>query len=74
MSNEERQKWPKMRRQRSNSTKGAPNGKSRFNPVKHGYVERAVDWPYSSIHREIENSNVSENLGCFQSDIESVML
>lgn len=24
-----------------------------FNPVKHGYVERACDWPYSSIHRYI---------------------
>ena len=23
------------------------------NPVKHGLVERAVDWPYSSIHRDI---------------------
>jgi putative transposase len=25
----------------------------RINPVKHGLVERAVDWPYSSIHRGI---------------------
>ena len=24
-----------------------------FNPVKHGFVERAEDWPYSSVHREI---------------------
>ncbi|NJM81485.1 MAG: transposase [Tabrizicola sp.] len=24
-----------------------------WNPVKHGLVERAVDWPYSSIHRDI---------------------
>jgi putative transposase len=24
-----------------------------FNPVKHGYVDRAADWPYSSIHRFI---------------------
>lgn len=23
------------------------------NPVKHGLVERAADWPYSSIHRDI---------------------
>ncbi|MBY0266428.1 MAG: transposase [Burkholderiales bacterium] len=22
-----------------------------FNPVKHGWVERVVDWPYSSFHR-----------------------
>lgn len=24
-----------------------------FNPVKHGVAGRAVDWPYSSIHRDI---------------------
>ena len=24
-----------------------------FNPVKHGFVERPEDWPYSSIHRDI---------------------
>jgi putative transposase len=24
-----------------------------INPVKHGYVGRAADWPWSSIHREI---------------------
>jgi putative transposase len=23
-----------------------------INPVKHGYVERAHEWPYSSIHRD----------------------
>ncbi len=26
-----------------------------FNPVKHGYVKRAIDWPYSSIHRFLRN-------------------
>ena len=26
-----------------------------FNPVKHGYVERAADWPHSSIHRFIRD-------------------
>lgn len=24
-----------------------------FNPVKHGHVGRAADWPYSTIHRQI---------------------
>lgn len=24
-----------------------------FNPVKHGHAMRAVDWPYSSVHRYI---------------------
>jgi putative transposase len=25
-----------------------------FNPVKHGYVGRVADWPYSSFHRYVE--------------------
>jgi putative transposase len=25
-----------------------------WNPVKHGYVKRAVDWPYSSFHRYVK--------------------
>ncbi len=25
-----------------------------LNPVKHGLVERAVDWPYSTVHRDLE--------------------
>ncbi|GAA5186395.1 REP-associated tyrosine transposase [Ferrimonas gelatinilytica] len=29
-----------------------------FNPVKHGYVARPVDWPYSSIHREIQRGTL----------------
>jgi len=24
-----------------------------YNPVKHGYVLKAVDWPFSNIHRDI---------------------
>ncbi len=28
------------------------------NPVKHGLVERPVDWPYSSIHRDIRLGRV----------------
>jgi putative transposase len=34
-----------------------------FNPVKHGYVTKAVDWPYSSIHREIRQGNIDKNWG-----------
>jgi putative transposase len=26
-----------------------------FNPVKHGLVERVVDWPYSTFHREVRS-------------------
>jgi putative transposase len=25
-----------------------------INPVKHGYVQKAVDWPYSSFHRYVQ--------------------
>ncbi len=34
-----------------------------YNPVKHGYVERAVDWPYSSIHQYIKRGDISKNWG-----------
>ncbi len=30
------------------------------NPVKHGFVDRAVDWPYSSIHRDIRAGLVAQ--------------
>jgi len=30
-----------------------------YNPVKHGYVARPVDWPHSSIHRFIAQGIVS---------------
>jgi len=29
-----------------------------LNPVKHGFVERPVDWPHSSIHRDIRLGKV----------------
>ena len=31
------------------------------NPVKHGLVDRAVDWPYSSLHRDIRLGTVSSD-------------
>ena len=33
------------------------------NPVKHGHVERATDWPHSSIHRYIEAGIVDRDWG-----------
>jgi hypothetical protein len=33
------------------------------NPVKHGYVEKAVDWKHSSIHRYIEDGIIDSNWG-----------
>lgn len=29
-----------------------------FNPVKHGYVQRPTDWPWSSIHRVIRRGDM----------------
>ncbi len=26
-----------------------------WNPVKHGYVKRVIDWPYSTFHRFVNN-------------------
>lgn len=40
----------------------------RDNPVKHGLVERAVDWPYSSIHRDIRLGLVEAERGGDLSD------
>lgn len=34
-----------------------------YNPVKHGYVQQAADWPYSSIHRYIRSGVISVNWG-----------
>ena len=28
-----------------------------YNPVKHGLVEKVVDWPWSSFHRYVHNGD-----------------
>ncbi|MDF1688161.1 MAG: transposase [Cycloclasticus sp.] len=33
------------------------------NPVKHGYVKHAVDWPYSSIHQHIKSGYINKERG-----------
>lgn len=35
-----------------------------FNPVKHGYVDRPLDWPYSSIHRFIDKGILYKDWAC----------
>ncbi len=35
-----------------------------YNPVKHGYARRPVDWPLSSIHRYITHQILDENWAC----------
>jgi putative transposase len=32
-----------------------------FNPVKHGLVERVIDWPYSSFHRYVKQGLLPPN-------------
>lgn len=34
-----------------------------FNPVKHGYVTRAPDWPHSSFHRYVERGLLAADWG-----------
>ena len=34
-----------------------------FNPVKHGWVQRVVDWPHSSFHRYVRYGLLSANWG-----------
>ena len=35
-----------------------------YNPVKHGYVRNAVDWPFFSIHRYVRLGWVASDWGC----------
>lgn len=35
-----------------------------INPVKHGHVNRAVDWPYSTIHHYIAQGLLQPDWGC----------
>jgi putative transposase len=35
-----------------------------INPVKHGFVQRAVDWPYSTFHRYVERGIYSLHGAC----------
>ena len=41
-----------------------------FNPVKHGYVTRVSDWPYSSFHRYVKNGLLPEDWGGDLAEIE----
>jgi putative transposase len=34
-----------------------------FNPVKHGYVSRVIDWPHSSFHRYVSDGNLPADWG-----------
>ncbi len=32
-----------------------------YNPVKHGYVKRPTDWPFSTLHRYVQTGVLPEN-------------
>lgn len=34
-----------------------------YNPVKHGYVKKCIDWPHSSFHRYVEQGIYSADWG-----------
>jgi putative transposase len=34
-----------------------------YNPVKHGYVDRAIDWPYSTFRRDLRRGHVTADWG-----------
>jgi putative transposase len=34
-----------------------------YNPVKHGHVERAIDWPHSSVHRYVREGLLAPDWG-----------
>ncbi|MBX2850306.1 MAG: transposase [Phycisphaeraceae bacterium] len=35
-----------------------------WNPVKHGYVKRPIDWPWSSLHRFVREGKLPSDWGC----------
>jgi len=39
-----------------------------YNPVKHGYVKRVVDWPYSSFHRCVRRGHYPTDWGDSEPD------
>ena len=41
-----------------------------YNPVKHGYVRRVVDWPHSSFHRYVEQGVLPADWGGDLGDIQ----
>ena len=39
-----------------------------YNPVKHGHVKQAKDWPYSSFHRFVAKTVYPLNWRCANND------
>lgn len=50
-----------------------------WNPVKHGYVKRPIDWPWSSLHRYVREGILPADWGCvpdgcYGDDVDSGLL
>ena len=43
-----------------------------FNPVKHGWVKRVIDWPYSSFHRYVKSGHYPAGWASDAENIESM--
>jgi putative transposase len=41
-----------------------------YNPVKHGLVERVIDWPWSSFHRFVHEGRYPPDWGCGAMDFD----
>jgi len=41
-----------------------------YNPVKHGYVQQAKDWQYSSFHKYVKNGYYDNNWGMSEKEID----
>jgi len=37
-----------------------------WNPVKHGWVQQVIDWPYSSFHKFVKLGFYSDSWGCLE--------
>ncbi|WP_299872956.1 transposase [uncultured Cocleimonas sp.] len=40
-----------------------------YNPVKHGYVERAVDWKFSTLHSYVKKGLLTADWGCAEESL-----
>jgi len=39
-----------------------------FNPVKHGYVDKVIDWPFSSFHYHVKKGTYFYDWASFEQD------
>ena len=44
-----------------------------FNPVKHGYVQKAIEWPWSTFHRYLSSGIYDPDWGVVSSNLELML-